>query len=73
MRDRAEDPVYVQMNNLPIDIDYYLSQLKRPLIDIYGAILDSDEKAAKALFTGVHMNHIVKKIPIFLPHSKGSQ
>ena len=61
--ERAEDPVYAQAKNLPIDVTYYLDQMKRPLVDIFGPILGGDNEAKKRLFTGDHMNHIVKKIP----------
>ena len=61
--DRAEDPAYARENNVPIDVDYYRAQLKRPLIDIFGPILGSAKKAAKTLFTGAHMNKIVKPVP----------
>src|SRR5436305_1862231 len=58
--DRAEEPAYVQVKNFPIDVDYYHKQIKRPLVDIFDLILDGDGKAKKILFTGMHMNHVVK-------------
>jgi DNA polymerase delta subunit 1 len=69
--DKAEDPEYVRANNLPIDVEYYLSQLKRPLNDIFSPILGGDEKAASRLFSGDHMNHIVKPVPTLPPAFAG--
>ena len=58
---RAEEPAYVQVKNLLIDVDYYHKQIKRLLVNIFDPILDGDEKAKKMLFTGMHMNHVVKQ------------
>ena len=57
---RAEDPAYVRAMKLPIDVDYYRTQLKKPLIDIFSPILGSDDIAGVVLFTGDHMNHVVQ-------------
>ena len=119
VNERAEDPAYARANNLPIDVEYYLSQLKRPLIDIFGPILgnsgktederreeiekelkwmakkqlsEKDEKrlreevkkelrekeekesrkrTERELFTGPHMNRVVKQTPILPSAFKG--
>ena len=60
--DRAEDPVYAHTENLPIDVEYYLLQLKRALIDIFSPILGGDKKAETILFTGEHMKHVARRI-----------
>jgi DNA polymerase delta subunit 1 len=57
---RAEDPTYVRAKNLPIDLKYYQEKMVDPLIDIFSSILGSDKKAMRILFTGEHMNHVVK-------------
>jgi DNA polymerase delta subunit 1 len=42
--ERAEDPIYVLDNNLPIDTKYYLeNQLKNPLLRIFEPILKNAE------------------------------
>ena len=61
--ERAEDLEYVRTYGLPVDVKYYLDAMKRPLVDIFGPILGGNKKVKKILFTGEHMNHIVKKIP----------
>jgi DNA polymerase delta subunit 1 len=66
---RAEDPGFVQANNIPIDVVYYLEAMKRSLVVIFSPIYggnnkeEGDKKAKKILFTGEHMNRVVKKIP----------
>ena len=40
--ERAEDPLYALEHNIPVDADYYLEhQLKNPLMDIFGAIMEN--------------------------------
>jgi DNA polymerase delta subunit 1 len=42
--ERAEDPIYVLDNNIPIDTRYYLeNQLKNPLLRIFEPILQNAE------------------------------
>uniref|UniRef100_A0A2P2I4Q3 DNA polymerase n=1 Tax=Hirondellea gigas TaxID=1518452 RepID=A0A2P2I4Q3_9CRUS len=51
--EKAEDPIYVLDNNLPIDYEYYLSnQLSKPLLRIFEPILG--EKAESQLLKGDH-------------------
>ncbi|XP_034948742.1 DNA polymerase delta catalytic subunit [Chelonus insularis] len=50
---RAEDPIYVLDNNIPIDTNYYLeNQLSKPLIRIFEPILG--DKAESMLLKGEH-------------------
>lgn len=50
--EKAEDPIYVLENNEPIDVQYYLAMLSRPLMRIFKPILG--EKDAAGLLTGDH-------------------
>lgn len=51
--EKAEDPIYVLENSLPIDYEYYLSnQLSKPLLRIFEPILG--EKAESQLLKGDH-------------------
>ncbi|OZC07811.1 DNA polymerase [Onchocerca flexuosa] len=51
--EKAEDPIYVLQNNIPIDTAYYLeNQLAKPLARIFEPILG--DKAESVLTTGVH-------------------
>ncbi|CAL7945239.1 unnamed protein product [Xylocopa violacea] len=50
---KAEDPIYVLENNIPIDTNYYLeNQLAKPLVRIFEPILG--EKAESLLLKGDH-------------------
>ncbi|GMR62245.1 hypothetical protein PMAYCL1PPCAC_32440, partial [Pristionchus mayeri] len=50
---KAEDPVYVQDNNIPIDTQYYLTnQMAKPLARIFQPILG--DRAEKILIEGEH-------------------
>ncbi|CDW51937.1 DNA polymerase delta catalytic subunit [Trichuris trichiura] len=50
---KAEDPIYVLENNIPIDTQYYLeNQLAKPLLRIFDPILG--EKAESILLHGEH-------------------
>lgn len=50
---KAEDPIYVLENNVPIDAEYYLTnQLSKPLLRIFEPILG--EKAESILLKGEH-------------------
>ncbi|KAI3647326.1 hypothetical protein MP228_007547 [Amoeboaphelidium protococcarum] len=54
--ERAEDPIYVLENNIPIDTKYYLdNQLKNPLMRIFEPILPNAESQ---LFSGEHTRSI---------------
>lgn len=54
--EKAEDPLYVLNNNLPIDCQYYLDhQIKLPLVRIFEAIITNPEAT---LFTGEHCRSI---------------
>ncbi|KAL7749935.1 DNA-directed DNA polymerase delta [Sorochytrium milnesiophthora] len=55
--DKAEDPIYVLENNIPIDTRYYLeNQLSKPLIRIFEPILG--EKAEAELLHGDHTRSV---------------
>mmetsp|Transcript_19527 Transcript_19527/g.24128 ORF Transcript_19527/g.24128 Transcript_19527/m.24128 type:complete len:194 (+) Transcript_19527:23-604(+) len=59
--DKAEDPVYVLDNNLPIDANYYLeNQLSKPLRRIFEPIVKSTDSILK----GDHTRIICKPTPI---------
>lgn len=48
---KAEDPIYVLENNVPIDTEYYLeNQLAKPLMRIFEPIL-GDSKAQSELLS----------------------
>lgn len=48
--EKAEDPIYVLQNNIPIDTSYYLeNQLAKPLARIFEPILG--DKAESALIS----------------------
>ncbi|XP_057321007.1 DNA polymerase delta catalytic subunit isoform X2 [Microplitis mediator] len=50
---RAEDPIYVLHNNIPLDVNYYLdNQLSKPLVRIFEPILG--DKAESLLLKGEH-------------------
>ncbi|XP_065673456.1 DNA polymerase delta catalytic subunit isoform X2 [Hydra vulgaris] len=52
--EKAEDPIYVLENNVPIDTKHYLEhQLMKPLLRIFEPIL-GENKAADLLFKGEH-------------------
>ncbi|XP_031548890.1 DNA polymerase delta catalytic subunit-like [Actinia tenebrosa] len=52
--EKAEDPIYVLENNVPIDTQYYLeNQLSKPLLRIFEPIL-GEAKAASVLLKGEH-------------------
>jgi DNA polymerase delta subunit 1 len=54
---KAEDPMYVLLNNVAIDAQYYLlNQLKGPLERIFEPILG--EEKTKSLFTGDHTRSV---------------
>uniref|UniRef100_A0A336LTL5 DNA polymerase n=1 Tax=Culicoides sonorensis TaxID=179676 RepID=A0A336LTL5_CULSO len=53
---KAEDPIYVLENSIPIDTTYYLeNQLSKPLLRIFEPILG--EKAESILLRGEHTRH----------------
>ena len=41
--ERAEDPLYVLENNLPIDTQHYLETLKGPLMRIFEGVMNDPE------------------------------
>ncbi|XP_065322772.1 DNA polymerase delta catalytic subunit-like isoform X2 [Gordionus sp. m RMFG-2023] len=58
---RAEDPIYVLENNIPIDTQYYLdNQISKPLLRIFEPILG--DKAESILLRGKHT--LTKSVPI---------
>jgi DNA polymerase delta subunit 1 len=57
MSERAEDPLFAMLNNIPLDYEYYVEhQLRKPLEQVFEPIMK--ESVAK-LFTGAHMRSIV--------------
>merc|ERR1719369_476302 len=51
---KAEDPIYVLENNIPIDAQHYLTnQLSKPLLRLFEPIL-GDDKAESVLLKGDH-------------------
>ncbi|TPX57005.1 DNA-directed DNA polymerase [Powellomyces hirtus] len=59
--EKAEDPIYVLENNIPIDTKYYLeNQLSKPLMRIFEPILGSK---ANRLLTGDHTRTISVAAP----------
>ncbi|KAK5644258.1 hypothetical protein RI129_008103 [Pyrocoelia pectoralis] len=53
---KAEDPIYVLENNIPIDATYYLeNQLSKPLVRIFQPILG--DNAESILLRGEHTRH----------------
>lgn len=58
--DRAEDPIYALENNIPLDTQYYIDMLSRPLNRIFGPIL-KDPQAE--LFQGDHMKDVAIPTP----------
>lgn len=52
--DRAEDPLYVLENNIPIDSKYYLNQqLKNPIVSIIGPIIGEQKAIGKFNITEI--------------------
>ena len=52
--DKAEDPIYVLENSVPIDVEHYLHHsLENPLLRIFEPIL-GESKAKSVLFKGDH-------------------
>lgn len=41
--ERAEDPLYVLENNLPLDTQHYLETLKGPLMRIFEGVMSNPE------------------------------
>lgn len=59
--EKAEDPIYVLENSLPIDTKYYLeNQLKNPLQRIFEPILGSK---VSTLFSGEHTRTVSVSVP----------
>lgn len=50
---KSEDPVYALKHGIPIDSDYYLEMLKKPLLRIFGPLIGEDQ-AHTRIFTGPH-------------------
>jgi DNA polymerase delta subunit 1 len=57
---RSEDPLYVMENEIPIDTQYYIDQIIKPLCRILGPII---ENPLAVLTTGDHTKHIVVPKP----------
>ena len=58
--ERAEDPLYVLENNIPLDSQYYLNnQLNKPLTRIFKPVLPN----LSVLFSGEHTRSIAMVVP----------
>jgi DNA polymerase delta subunit 1 len=53
--ERAEDPIFALENNIPLDTQYYIDMLSRPLMRIFKPIL---QNPAAELFQGDHMKDV---------------
>src|SRR4051794_39541397 len=49
MKDKVEDLTYIDVNNLPIDVVYYLDVMKRLLIDIFSLIIDNSRNTEEKM------------------------
>jgi DNA polymerase delta subunit 1 len=68
--EKAEDPIFVLENNLPIDCKWYLTnQLSKPLIRIYEPILGDESDVEKHLLQGEHTRKIFIPTPTARPGS----
>jgi len=58
--ERAEDPKYAQVHDLPIDAEYYIEQqLKQPLLRIFEPIVGGDSaKVVSMLFAGAQVQKV---------------
>ena len=57
--EKAEDPIYVLENNIPLDTQYYLDHLSKPLVRIFEPIMKNPE----SLLTGEHTRARAKPVP----------
>jgi DNA polymerase delta subunit 1 len=63
--DKAEDPVFVLENNLPIDTEYYIEQqLSKPLHRLFEPIVDNVSELLKGEHTRVVSNVVQVKGPM---------
>jgi DNA polymerase delta subunit 1 len=59
--EKAEDPIYVLENNIPIDCQWYLTnQLSKPLVRVFEPIINDVEKS---LLQGDHTRKIFRPTP----------
>ncbi len=57
--EKSEDPIYVLENNIPIDNNHYLeNQLAKPLMRLFGPIMDHPE----SLLHGDHTRTIYVRV-----------
>jgi len=61
MSEKAEDPLYVLQNDIPVDAQYYIEQLISPLCRLFAPMIDNPKGI---LTTGEHTRHLV------MPRSK---
>mmetsp|Transcript_11802 Transcript_11802/g.27341 ORF Transcript_11802/g.27341 Transcript_11802/m.27341 type:complete len:510 (-) Transcript_11802:346-1875(-) len=58
--EKAEDPIYVLENNIPIDVQHYLEhQLSQPILRLFEAIMDKPQ----SLLSGDHTRQICVSTP----------
>ena len=60
---KVEDPDYVKKNNLPLDIEYYITSLMKPLCEILELFMDEPEK----IFKNYIKNYKVERKMILAP------
>lgn len=58
--DKAEDPIYVLEHDIPVDTNYYIKMLQKPLNDIFSPIM---KNKVKEIFQGEHTKYIVLNTP----------
>jgi DNA polymerase delta subunit 1 len=63
--EKSEDPIYVLENNIPIDNHYYLdNQLSKPLLRIFGPIMEHPESLLHGDHTlSVYVSACIEGIP----------
>nr|QYA18481.1 replicative polymerase delta family B [Clandestinovirus] len=71
---KSEDPIYALRNGIPIDSEYYLEMLRKPLLRIFDPLIGEDQ-ARSRIFTGEHtFNRAVAAmttVPSFLQGDNG--
>lgn len=58
--ENAEDPIQVMEKGMQIDIEHYMSHITQALTRVFEHVLGGLSETNRILFTGPHMNHVVK-------------
>jgi DNA polymerase delta subunit 1 len=58
--EKSEDPLYVLENSLPIDKEYYIEQLSKPVHRLFEPIMDN----VSSLFHGEHTQLITQSVAV---------